>query len=203
MHIDEIQFREGRLEDCDRIAELDDMASGGAIDFLFHDLIPGLTPVQIVAKNFERDEYPFTFKSAIVARHGQRVVGYSLSFPAEFHTITDEMRHFFPPERLAHFHDFFSSRVEGSFYLDGLGVEPGYQRYGIGRRLIDLTKEKGKAEGYSALSLIVFADNIQAIKLYERCGFQAVKPIELNPHERIPHQGGCLLMNSALEGPGC
>jgi MFS family permease len=113
-------------------------------------------------------------------------------------TISEEMRRYFPKDRLAHFNNFFSSRVEESFYLDGLGVAPNYQRLGIGSRLIELTKKKTRQEGYNALSLIVFADNTEAIKLYERCGFQTVKPIELNPHERIPHQGGCLLMNCVL-----
>lgn len=199
MQIKEILFRKGRFEDCHRIAELDDMASGGAIDYLFHDLLPGLTPVQIVAKNFEQDEYPYTYRSAIVAQHRDKVVGFALSYPAEFHTISEEMRRYFPPERLAHFSDFFSTRIEGSLYLDGLGVAPDFQRYGIGSRLIDLTMDKARSEGYPALSLISFADNTQAIKLYERCGFQIIKPIELQPHERIPHQGGCVLMNCELE----
>ena len=201
MQINDIQFREGRIEDCYRISELDDMASGGAIDYLFHDLIPNIAPVQVVAQNLEQDNYPYTYKSAIVAKHCNRVIGFSLSYPAEFHTISQEMRRYFPPERLAHFNDFFTTRVEGSFFLDGLGVDPDYQRNGIGSRLIDFTKEKAHSEGYTALSLIVFADNIEAIRLYERCGFQTVKRIELQPHERIPHQGGCFLMNCEMEAP--
>ena len=203
MLINDILFREGLLEDCYRIAVLDDMASGGAIDYLFHDLIPGLTPVEVVAKNFERDEYPYTYKSAIVAQYNDQVIGFALSYPAAYHRVSAEMRHYFPAERLAHFKDFFSSRVEGSFYIDGLGVDPRFQRRGIGKRLIDLTKKKAGEKGYPALSLITFADNIEAIKLYERCGFRTVKPVELNPHERIPHQGGCLLMNCELEGLLC
>ena len=203
MQINDILFREGRFEDCDRIAELDDMASGGAIDYLFHDLIPGLTPVQIVAKNFERDEYPYTYKSAIVAQYNDQVIGFALSYPAAYHTVSEEMRRYFPSERLAHFNDFFSSRVEGSYYLDGLGVDPVFQRRGIGRRLINLTKMKAGEKGYPSLSLITFADNVEAVKLYERCGFQTVKPVELNSHARIPHQGGCLLMKCDLEGLLC
>jgi len=200
MQINDILYREGRFEDCYRIAELDDMASGGAIDYLFHDLIRGLTPVQIVAKNFERDEYPYTYKSAIVAQCNDQVIGFALSYPGAYHAISEEMRQFFPSERLAHFNDFFSSRVEGSYYLDGLGVDPDFQRRGLGTRLIELTKEKAREEGYPALSLITFADNVGAINLYERCGFRTVQSVELNYHERIPHKGGCLLMNCVLEG---
>ena len=43
-----VQYREGRKEDSFRLAELDNIASDGAIDFLFHDLVPDMTPVQAV-----------------------------------------------------------------------------------------------------------------------------------------------------------
>jgi hypothetical protein len=46
MNLSEIIFGEGRKDDSMRIAELDNIASGGAIDFLFHDLVPGMTPVR-------------------------------------------------------------------------------------------------------------------------------------------------------------
>jgi hypothetical protein len=39
----QIHYRQGRKEDSHRIAELDYIASGGAIEFLFHDLVPGIS----------------------------------------------------------------------------------------------------------------------------------------------------------------
>lgn len=190
----QIIFRQGKHKDCQRIAELDSLASGGAIDFLFRDLVPGLSPVQIVAHNFKNDFYPFTYKSAIVAEYQKEVIGFALSFPAQYHCITDEMRAFFPPDRLEHFKDFFSNRVENSYYLDAFAVAPSHQRCGIGKQLMALTMAKAKKEGFDVLSLIVFADNTSAIPFYEQCGFKTIKPVELEPHELIPHQGGCLLM---------
>jgi GNAT superfamily N-acetyltransferase len=190
-----ITYRPGRKPDCRRLAELDNIASSGAIEFLFHDLIPGMTPVEIVASELENDRYPYTFRSVIAAAYGPRIVGMALSFPARYHTITDEMRNFFPSDRLEHFKQFFTTRVEGSYYLDALSVDEQFRNQGIGSKLIDLTAARARQEGFSSLSLITFADNASARRLYRKKGFSVVKPIELKPHRLIPHQGGCLLLN--------
>ena len=97
-----IEYRTGRLEDCSRLAEFVDMASDGVVEFLFHDLIPGQTPVQIVAQNLSADRDYHTFRDAIVAQSDQKVIGMSLSYPSRFHRISNGMRKFFPTDRLKH-----------------------------------------------------------------------------------------------------
>ena len=159
-----------------------------------HELVPGMTPVQIVAHNLANDNYPYSYRSTIVASDGNDVVGMALSYPSSYHKITDEMRDFFPSERLEHFNDFYLSRVENSWFLDALGVHETCRGKGIGTRLVELTKEKAKENGYKLLSLIVFADNTPALALYKVLGFEVVKKIELEGNEFIPHNEGCLLL---------
>ncbi|ESA33677.1 gcn5-related n-acetyltransferase [Leptolyngbya sp. Heron Island J] len=194
----EVLYRAGQKTDVKTLAELEDIASGGAVEFLFHDLMPGVSAVQFVASGLEQDVYPHSYRSAIVAELNHHVIGMALSFPATYHQITPEMRDLFPPDRLEHFQDFFSARVEGSFFLDALCVLTDYQHKGIGSRLIELTKSKAQTEGYNSLSLIVLADNIGAQRLYQRHGFESVRSIELHPHPLMPHQGGALLMRANL-----
>ncbi len=194
----EIVYREGRRKDSLRLAELDDMASQGAVDYLFRDLVPGLAPVQVVAHGLEGDDFPHSYQSAIAAEYNQEVVGMALSYPSHFHGITEEMRDFFPAERLEHFKHFFSARVENSLFLDALGILAEFRGKGIGSALISLTKKKAVKAGYDFLSLMVFADNWDARRLYERCGFVVVETVELPPHELMPHEGGCLLMSSDI-----
>lgn len=193
-----LNYRQGKKDDSQRIAELDNIASGGAVEYLFHDLVPGLSAIQLLSNGLEQDVYPHTFRSCIVAESDHEIVGMALSFPAEFHCITDELVNFLPADRLERFREFYSSRVEGSYFLDAMSVEENYRGAGIGKALLEKTKVKASSEGYSELSLIVFADNTRAINLYERSGFKRVKNIELEPHKLIPHEGGCILMKCAL-----
>ena len=171
------------------------IASDGVVEYLFRDLVPGMQPVQIVAHNLENDNYPHYYESTVVAVDGNNVVGMALSYPSSYHKFTDEMRSFFPADRLAHLCDFYAARVENSWYLDTLGVFEGHRRQGIGEKLISLTREKAAENGYSALSLIVFADNELAIPVYRRTGFEVVRKVELGGNEFIKHEHGSLLMN--------
>lgn len=193
-----IIYRPGIKDDSGEIAKLINIASGGVVEYLFHDLVSGMSAVQVLAHNLENDNYPHSHRSAILAVDGNAVIGMALSYPSAYHKITEEMRGFFPGERIAHLEDFFSARVENTWYLDALCVDEGYRKRGIGEKLISLTKEKAIENGCLALSLIVFADNKLAIPVYERTGFEVVQKVDLRPNEFIRHDGGCLLMSCEI-----
>ena len=97
-----ITYRAGKMEDCSKLAELINIASDGVVEFLYHDLIPNQTPVQILAGNLAADYDYHTFRDALVAEYDQKVIGMSLSYPSYFHRISDGMRKFFPVNRLNH-----------------------------------------------------------------------------------------------------
>lgn len=196
--ITDVQYRSAKKEDSYRIAELDYIASGGASEFLFHDLVPNSTPVQVVAYGLENDFYPHSYRSAIVAELNNKIIGMSLSFPAEFHYVNDEMKKFFPSDRLEHFKEFFSTRVKDSYLIDAISVDKAYRNKGIGEKLLEKTIEKARNEGFSLLSLLVFADNHKAIKFYKAHGFAIVREVDLKEHELIPHKGGCLLLKASI-----
>jgi len=193
-----ITFREGRKDDSYRIAELIDIASMGAIEFLFQGIVPGMSPVQLVAYNLENDRYPHSYRSATVAEHNGRIVGMALSFSSRYHELSDEMKNFFPPDRLEHFRAHFTTRVENSYFVDALAVDEGFRSKGIGSRLMELLKKKAKEEGFDVLSLFVFADNVNARRFYERHGFVLHSHVDIGYHERLPHHGGSLLMRCEL-----
>ena len=180
-------YREGKKENSLRIAELDNIASDGAIEFLFHDLIPDMTPVQIVASNLENDSYPHSYRSVIVAEHDEIIIGMSLSFPGKYHKITDEMKNFFPHDRINHFKHFFSALIGDSYFLDALCVDDKFRNRGVGSELIELTKKKARNEGYNSLSLLVFKDNSIAQNVYKKNGFDVIDWID------YPHINLCLM----------
>jgi len=189
-----IKYRAGKIEDCPQLAEFIYIASDDVVEFLYHELIPGQTPVQILAGNLAADYDYHTFRDAIVAECEQKIIGMSLSYPSHFHRISDGMKSFFPEERLNHIKNIFVSRVENSFYIDTLCVARDFRGKGVGSKLISLTREKAQHQKINTLSLIVLADNTDAQKLYKNLGFETVSHIEMDSHELIPHDGGAFLM---------
>lgn len=193
-----VNYRQGQEKDCQEIAELSYMASDGAVEYLFRDLVPNMTATEVLSNGLKRDVYPHTFRSTIVAECEDKILGMAMSYPAEFHRITSVLREFLPESRLERFTDFYSSKVEGSYFLDAIGVYPENRGSGIGKHLLDETKKKAVVEGYAELSLIVFADNQAAIRFYKNNDFHHVKSIELMRHELMPHDGGCCLLNCKI-----
>ena len=194
-----ITYRSGRKEDCSKLAELVYMASDGVVEFLYHDLIPGLKPQQIVAHNLEKDSGYYSYKNTIVAEDGLKVVGVSFYYHSRYHVIGPEMKAVIPADRIEHLKHVLSCRVENSLYLDTLCVDEKCRNKGIGRELISLTKKIAGEQGLDALSLMALADNTHAHRLYHRCGFEIVSDVEMKPHELIPHEGGAYLMCCLLE----
>jgi GNAT superfamily N-acetyltransferase len=192
----DITYRPGRKGDSAKIAELISLASGGVVEYLFQGVIPDLSPIQVLTYGLENDQYPHSYRSAIIAEHNQEVVGMALSYPSHLHDITPEMRAFFPEDRLEHLNHFYSARVENSWLLDALCVLKAYRRKGIAKMLVALTKEKALENGYATVSLIVFADNTPALALYAQLGFEVVQPVELKGNAFIPHENGCLLLRT-------
>ena len=190
----EITYRRAKETECMSLAEMIDLASGGVVEFLFRDLIPEMTPAQIISGNLARVGPAHSYQNTHVAIVQDRVVGMALAFSADHHYIGAEMREFFPEDRLAHLEDFYNARVGGSLMLDALCVAKDFRRKGIGSNLIEQVKARAAVSGYGSVSLLVFADNSTAISVYRQQGFNEVRAVTLDPHELIPHVGGCLLM---------
>jgi ribosomal protein S18 acetylase RimI-like enzyme len=196
-----VEYRPATPEDSATMAELIRIAAGGVVDFLFHDLIQGVTPVQILANGLKRDNPTHSFRNAVMAVSDQEVIGVALSYPSEYHGVSEALKNFVPPDRLDHLAAFYEARVEKSLYLDSLAVFDRFRGQGVGGRLISLTKEKALAAGYDKVSLIALADNAPALSVYRQHGFEVVADIPIEPHEFIPHQGGSLLL-AAPAGQG-
>ena len=56
-----------------------------------------------------------------------------------------------------------------------LCVMPGYQRHGLGRRLMEATLAALRARNFTGLSLTVTSANQRAVQLYENLGFAKIK----------------------------
>ncbi len=194
----QILYRTGIQEDCPRLAELMYEASAGVADFLYEGLVPGTTPVEILARGLAADRHPHSYRDMAVAEADGRLVGLALSYPAQRHRITPEMRGFFPAERLEHLRPLYDTRVDGSWYLDTMSVDPDFRRRRVGLGLVERTKEKARENGFDVVSLLVFADNTPAVSLYRRTGFEVVDEAHLGPSPWLRYRGASLLMKTSL-----
>ena len=79
-----------------------------------------------------------------------------------------------------------SHNVLGEVYITNVAVFPEFRRNGVGKALVDFLVDEMKAENADFVTLEVRKSNMNAISLYEKCGFERVgerkgfyeKPVE-------------------------
>ena len=59
--------------------------------------------------------------------------------------------------------------------LLSIGVMDDYRGTGIAKRLVDEFEKKSRNAGYRTMELVVFNDNTQARKFYEKCGWELMR----------------------------
>ncbi|MBE6930471.1 MAG: GNAT family N-acetyltransferase [Ruminococcaceae bacterium] len=60
-----------------------------------------------------------------------------------------------------------------------LAVHPAFLGCGVGAKLLDYAAEVGAGRGVKAVRLDVYEENLPAIRLYEKCGFQYRGTVDL------------------------
>jgi len=193
-----IHYQIAEESNCRQIAEMVHFATKGMIDFLFHDLIPGMTPTQMIEFSLKEDKDYHTYKNTFIAKYDNDVIGMIFAFDSIHCTINDELQAFVPKERIEHMYNVLTSRVDDSLYIDALFVHENYRKRGIAKKLFSIVKEKAKNDKYSSISLIVLDDNDNAFDLYKKWGFTIVKKIDIEYHDYFKHDGGAYLLKYDL-----
>ena len=60
----------------------------------------------------------------------------------------------------------------GEFYLANMAVYPEFRRQGLGRMLLADAEQRARELGCRRLALDVETENLEAVRLYEHCGFR-------------------------------
>ncbi len=189
------RFRAATKEDCYELARLFRIASSGVADYMWSRLAPkypGLTPLEIGARRFAREEGNFSYKSCVVAEQDGAVIGMLFTFPIEYGQEADDE----PADPILKPYE--ELEIPGSFYICALALFTSFRGRGVGTKMLSIAREQAQEKGFGILSLLVFEENEGAVRLYERNGFEVAGRAPVVPHELIDHTGDVLLMASEV-----
>jgi ribosomal protein S18 acetylase RimI-like enzyme len=192
----DLVLRAARLEDCRRIAELFEISSDGIADYVWSRSqreYPGLSLLEIGERRYARENTAYSYQNCVVAERAGEVLGMLHSFliePADG-----------PPEAIDPvLRPYAELEVPGSLYISGLAILPSERGRGIGTRLLRIARRRAQELGCAELSLICFAANAGARRLYEREGFKVIDRRQIVPHPMIHATGEALLMSAPASG---
>jgi len=183
------------MEDCYELARLFRIASSGVADYMWSRLAPkypGLTPLEIGARRFAREEGNFSYRNCVVAEQDGAVTGMLFTFPIEEGHEADDQ----PTDPILKPYE--ELEIPGSFYICALALLPGFRGRGVGTEMLSIAREQAHHRGFGTLSLLVFEQNEGALGLYERNGFRVAGRAPVVAHELIDHTGDVLLMASKI-----
>ncbi len=189
------RFRTATKEDRHELARLFRIASSGVADYMWSRLAPkypGLTPLEIGAYRFAREEGDFSYKNCVVAEQDGAVIGMLFTFPIEEGQEADGE----PADPILKPYE--ELEIPGSFYICALALLPRFRCRGVGTKMLSIATKQAHQRGFGTLSLLVFEQNEGAVRLYERNGFEVAGRAPVVPHELIDHTSDVLLMASEV-----
>lgn len=195
---DQITYRMARPDESGELARYMCMAGGGVYEFLFDDLIPFLSAINLLSAGIGGERYPVSYRNCCVAALGGDggIVAAANVFPADL--LKDDNYMLLGSERHDHIRPMLELQDWGSMFLNSLAVSDAYRGSGIGAKLLGWAEDRAAQAGYERLSLHVWADNISAVNFYTTRGFAEVGVAGIPTHPRLPHNGGSILMSKAV-----
>jgi ribosomal protein S18 acetylase RimI-like enzyme len=190
----EISLRPAVKSDIPDLARLLQMAGGGLMDAVYHDLIPGRPVGEIMEGRFRNEaSYSHYRYSTVAVAHGKIAGGvnlYALDDPA-VHWIDPIV----PETRRLVLQPFSHLKPAGGLYVDFIAVYPGFQGKGVGKLLLAFAVSEARRRGLPLLHLHVFEENGAAVRLYQSIGFDIAKSHPVTPHPMLAYGGNMVLMS--------
>ena len=162
--------RPATFGDVEQIAILADEAGGDTLSFILRGIDPNAQALCTYRYMVSVPSGIFSFANCLVAVSNGVVVGMANAFPARL--IAEELEGVALTER----EQLLRPRIElndpASFLLNNIAVSATHRRRGVGTGLLGAVIESARDDGFTSLTLHVWADNAGAIAFYRKAGFE-------------------------------
>jgi ribosomal protein S18 acetylase RimI-like enzyme len=163
-------------------------ASDGVADYIWTQLAePGEDILDVGARRCARKDSQFSYTNCTMAESNGEVAGMMVAYRMEDNPQP-------APDMDPVLRPYAILEQPGSYYICGIAIYPHYRNHGMGSRFIDIAQRDALARNLAQLSLIVFAQNTGAKRLYDRNGFYELARQPVVPHPLIHRTGDALLM---------
>ena len=179
-----IEIREATKNQAAEIASLIMMAMNDDCCLYFCGKGYGLEDFRkMMTMLVELENSQYSYKNALVAIDGDKVVGISVSYDGgrlhEFRRAFIEAAN----KYIGKDHSAIDDETQaGELYLDSLAVLPDYRHQGIARKLVSATKKKAEKMHLPCVGLLVDKNNPEGEAFYAFVGFRYVNDNQWGGH---------------------
>lgn len=199
-----ITIRPAEPSDARLLAKLIDIAGEGIPTWLWSITAEaGQTALDVGERRARRETGGFSYRNALVAARGKDAVGMVLGYRIEAPDDADRAAIVNLPLPIRPFVELEHASV-GTFYVNALAVRPGLRGQGIGSRMLRAAEDRAGELGLAAMSVQVFSQNANAVRLYERTGYRIVtrRPVLLHPCQPYYDEDVVLMLKDIEKAEG-
>jgi ribosomal protein S18 acetylase RimI-like enzyme len=192
-----VVVRSARRDESGLIAELFEISSDGVASYIWSTLqadYPGLPLLEIGRRRYEREKTAFSYQNCLMADGQGRVLGMMHAYPVAPRSDAEPAPQPVDPILTP----YAELEAPGTLYIAGIAVWPDCRGQGVGTRFLAAARERARDLKLRELSLLCFAGNNGARRLYERAGFVVADWRPVVPHPMIRHTGDVLLMQAPV-----
>lgn len=191
-----MEIRNARPTDASQLAYLINLAGEGIPEYLWRGMVEGNeSPLEVGARRAARSEGGFSYTNARVCVERDEMLGMLLAYRQpdtfELDGIADYPDVVRPLVKL-------EAQAPGSWYINAVATLEQYRGRGVARRLMADTELRAAAASCDRVSLIVASENVGAIRLYDRLGYDAVDSLPVVTYPGCLHGGNWVLMVKQL-----
>lgn len=189
-------YRPATAGDSRFIAEMIDISSDGVALIEWEEeaqVSDGRSALDIGVGLYASHDGDYSYRNCWIAELSGQRAGMLLGFPMPAKEPTDTVK---PPpfDGSDVFAPYKYLEAPDTWYICGVAVQQDYRRQGIGKALMQIASEQALKQGYDRLSLVVFEENANALRLYESLGYETIDRAPIVPHPLIRCSGDALLM---------
>jgi ribosomal protein S18 acetylase RimI-like enzyme len=188
-------LRRAMKQDAQALAEVIEYAGHGMPGYLWsRSAKEGQPPIEVGIERVLREEANFSYRNAVAAEVDGRVAAMMLAYrlPEQSEVNLEEL-----PDLLRPLEE-LEQKVPGTFYVNALAAYPEYRGLGLGTKLLEAAHALASEAGCEELSLEVFDQNEDAVRLYERHGYREIARLPAAPHPIYQYEGHILLMTRSV-----
>ena len=186
MSLTEISIRPADQNDVPFVAEMIKLSMGSLADYLFK--ADGASIRTYIEKLVRGNSGRFGLRFSFVAEHAGIPKGILLSYKGRSVDLLNlaTFPHLFSAMGFTSAFRFMRrgislpggrEAVKDEYYISNLGVDPSVQGQGVGSALLTFAEGVARKENLAKCSLIVGLYNQNALRLYQRIGYQVVETV--------------------------
>lgn len=187
----EIEIRQAEVSDALALAKLIDIAGEGIPNWLWSKSVTDeKKPLDIGVERASREQGGFSYTNALVAEVMGEIKGMILSYPIDS-APQDNPEDL--PAPIAPFVELEKHSVD-TWYINALAVFAGNRGAGIGSKLMAKAEELARLDGHKSMSIQVYSQNTEAVRLYKHLGYDETVRAKVLDHPCQPYYDEAVLL---------